>query len=411
MGTTRTCEMRTLSSLELMLLKLQQAEEPPEDSLPALPARPVMRARRARMKLPLTFHNSDLVRENEAVKGSCSTSTQKEAFLDSVHHQESSETDSPHDFNKAAEDEERGVLQKKGVVIIQRCFRGHQACRYYHELKMGAISLQSFVRGENARNGYQCLVKRLRAIVIIQKHTREHRKRTEQLTGIIYLQAGIRGCLARREFDKQIASQDTDNLGNKNELTKVPQIVLLDLRRKVLITEAALERKKDENASLKKRIAEFETKWKQYEARMQSMEKMWQDQLTSIQTSLAAVRKRQAAAGNGSPRLPETSSGRLAFKPSCMLKDAGHQVNGGLDSPCHNAQFRTTLDNHPESSSWIQSGQEVSSFSAKEDLAKLKQRFKSWKKDYKTRLKEAKSTMKKLGQPDRVVGSKIWCGR
>nr|GMD09014.1 myosin-2-like isoform X2 [Ipomoea batatas] len=417
MGTTRTCEMRTLSSLELMLLKLQQAEEPPppEDSLPALPARPVMRARlpRARMKLPVTFMNSDLVGENEAGKGSCcSTSTEKEAFLDSVHQQESSESDShsPHDFNKAAEDEERGVLQK-GVVIIQRCFRGHQACRYYHELKMGAIALQSFVRGENARNGYQCLVKRLRAIVIIQKHTREHRKRTEQLTGIICLQAGIRGCLARREFDKQIASRDTDNLGNKNELTKVPQIVLLDLRRKVLITEAALERKKDENASLKKRIAEFETKWKQYEARMQYMEKMWQDQLTSIQTSLAAVRKRQAAAGNGSPRLPKTSSGRLAFKPSCVLKDAAHQVNGRVDSPCHNAQFRTALDNHPESSSWIQSGQEVSSFSAKEDLAKLKQRFKSWKKDYKTRLKEAKTTMKKLGQPDRGVGSKIWCGR
>lgn len=44
--------------------------------------------------------------------------------------------------SQAAEDEERGVLQK-GVVIIQRCFRGHQACRYYHELKMGAIALQS----------------------------------------------------------------------------------------------------------------------------------------------------------------------------------------------------------------------------------------------------------------------------
>nr|GMD10227.1 myosin-2-like [Ipomoea batatas] len=195
MGTTRTCEMRTLSSLELMLLKLQQAEEPAAaaDSLPALPARPVMRARlpRARMKRSVTFLNSDLVGENEAVKGSCccSTSTEKEAFLDSVHQQESSESDSPRDFDKAAEDEERGVLQK-GVVIIQRCFRGHQACRYYHELKMGAIALQSFVRGENARNGYQCLVKRLRAIVIIQKHTREHRKRTEQLTGIICLQAG-----------------------------------------------------------------------------------------------------------------------------------------------------------------------------------------------------------------------------
>lgn len=131
-----------------------------------------------------------------------------------------------------------------------------------------------------------------------------------------------------------------------------------------------------------------------------------------MQTNLAAVKKRQAAAGSGSPRLPETSSGRIAFKPPCMLNDAGLQVNGRVDSPCHhNAQFRTALDNHPESSTWIQSGQEVSNFSPKEDLAKLKIRFKAWKKDYKTRLKEAKSTMKKLGHPERVKSSKIWCGR
>lgn len=44
--------------------------------------------------------------------------------------------------SQAAEDEERRVLQK-GVVIIQRCFRGYQSCRYYHELKIGAIALQS----------------------------------------------------------------------------------------------------------------------------------------------------------------------------------------------------------------------------------------------------------------------------
>lgn len=103
MGTTRTsCEMRTLSSLELMLLKLQQTEEPPEDSLPALPARPVMRARlpRARMKLPLNLQKSDSGGENEVVKGSCSISTEKEAFLESVHQQESSESDLLHDFNK-----------------------------------------------------------------------------------------------------------------------------------------------------------------------------------------------------------------------------------------------------------------------------------------------------------------------
>lgn len=54
-------------------------------------------------------------------------------------------------------------------------------------------------------------------------------------------------------------------------------------------TEAALERKKEENAALRLHIQHYEIKWNQYESKMKAMEKMWQDQLTSIQVSVLQI--------------------------------------------------------------------------------------------------------------------------
>ncbi|RAL49645.1 hypothetical protein DM860_001936 [Cuscuta australis] len=150
------------------------------------------------------------------------------------------------------------------------------------------------------------------------------------------------------------------------------------------MAEAALERKKDENASLKKLVANHEIKWKEYEAKMQCTEKMWQNHLTSIQTRLAEAKRRHAAAAaeHGSSRLSKTTSERIKLKPC---------------ADTHHSQ--------------IKSEQEVSHISPKDELAKLKLKFKAWTKDFKNRLHEAKTTMKKLGQPAKGKSSKIWCGR
>lgn len=70
---------------------------------------------------------------------------------------------------------------------------------------------------------------------------------------------------------------------------QVPRSVLLDLQRHILRTEAALERKKEENAALRLHIQHYEKKWNQYESKMKAMEKMWQDQLTSVQVSILCL--------------------------------------------------------------------------------------------------------------------------
>lgn len=65
----------------------------------------------------------------------------------------------------------------------------------------------------------------------------------------------------------------------------IPYSNVLELQRRVLKTEAAVQYKKDENAGLRLQVEQYEKKWQQSEAKMKSLEQMWQDQLTSIQVS------------------------------------------------------------------------------------------------------------------------------
>lgn len=60
---------------------------------------------------------------------------------------------------------------------------------------------------------------------------------------------------------------------------------VIELQRRVLKTEAAVQYKTDENAGLRLQVEQYEKKWQQSEAKMKSLEQMWQDQLTSIQVS------------------------------------------------------------------------------------------------------------------------------
>ncbi|VFQ58924.1 unnamed protein product [Cuscuta campestris] len=344
------CETRSLSSLELLLAKLQQSsDEQYDDGPPALPPRPVVRARRPRTpKRPRPFHLQgnytgcrdlddgeidDLFGSRGIAEGD---------LLDS-------------DLPEKISDNEKEVEIQKGVEIIQRCYHGHQARLYYHELKRAAIALQSFVRGENARKDYQQAVTR----------KEEDDKRLEKLRAIICLQSGIRGWLTRRQFEKEMTShmnsRHTTSHGSKDEDTKM----LVDLRRRLQISETALARANDENASLKRYISDCDKRLEEYESKMQSLEKTWQDQVTTLKTSLAAIKRSQIVADNGSPRIATSS---VAHYDGELLANVGT-----TDGP---------------------SQENVGA--GKGDPQKLKLRFKAWNKEYKTRLQGVKSALKHL---------------
>lgn len=62
--------------------------------------------------------------------------------------------------------------------------------------------------------------------------------------------------------------------------------ILAELQRRVLRAEAALREKEEENSILKQQLQQYEQRWSGYEAKMQSMEEMWQKQLTSLQVDV-----------------------------------------------------------------------------------------------------------------------------
>ncbi|CAN4083952.1 unnamed protein product [Withania somnifera] len=426
-----TNQMGSLSTLELMLEELQQEEEETNALPPPLPVRPVTKARLPKGRRKLTpfgkeKKNLEDIRDQE---DALSQVEWKEAFVDQW--STSAESDSAAMTDKICliVDLKEGT-GLSGVLQIQRCFRSYQARRYYHELKTGAVALQSFVRGEISRNCFQGLTRRLTAIIVIQKCIKEHhRKRIElRLTAAIYLQSVVRGWLTRKQFSLSGKGKPTcgQNIREKNDLdkkepeTKVPRSVLLDLRRHILKTEAALEREKVENAALRLHIHHYERKWNQYESKMKAMEKMWQDQLTSLQISLAAEREKHGHektrgelrllilqdqdenVHNGLPR--STSLRRSALN----LEDEAHDTQpqpSGRSNPKNQGNNHHVMDmvNHYQKFF-------ASTLRPNDELQKLKIRFEAWKKDYKNKLREAKATIKQLGHSERAKGSKIWCG-
>lgn len=70
------------------------------------------------------------------------------------------------------------------------------------------------------------------------------------------------------------------------EQTQVQNAAVEDFQRRALKAETELRIKEEENFSLKQQIKQYEAKWLDYEAKMKSMEEMWQKQLTSLQVGV-----------------------------------------------------------------------------------------------------------------------------
>ncbi|KAH6829028.1 hypothetical protein C2S53_013176 [Perilla frutescens var. hirtella] len=360
-----TSSMATRSSLELMLDKLQQLEEQPKGNPPALPARPVSRARarlpRPRPLLQLDLDGRNNSQENGPSFGFQRRRTKKEEIAASAEIQESG------NWKEMAE---------KGICKIQKWYRGHQVRGCYKELRRGVIALQSFIRGQNARRGYQHTSTSLRAIIIIQKQTRKYLQHQASLT---HSQSGVRGSLDRRRSNQ--FKHEFGLMEDSKDQTRIPYGSLVDLQKRVVRTDARLRGKKEENIALKRKLFEMEKKWQQYEGRMKSMEKEWQDQLRYIQECLAAGKKNPA----NQIRFPNGTTVDITIHSDyneCEEGEVGEE--------------RVCLKLRPN-----------------EELRKLKLRFKAWKKEYKNKIRHAQSTFKKIGNTETATNTnqKNWWGR
>ncbi|XVF78057.1 hypothetical protein PTKIN_Ptkin14bG0097700 [Pterospermum kingtungense] len=322
----------------------------------------------------------------------------------------------------ALEDRRKQML--RGVIEVQKYFRGRRARRLFHELSKGGKGIQSCVYGENIEKKYAIEGNGCSAFA--------PQLLDEQLTAVICLQSVIRGWLARRHLNnlhdfKQLnyeRQKSRRKMGRKiseakdilhEQQIQVLPSVMAELQSRVLKAEATLGQKEQENVTLREHLQQYEARWLEYEAKMKSMEEMWQKQVASLQTSLTAARKSLASDSN--PGQP----GRVDGVSSCCYdsedngpiatRTLGGKENGSLNAVGNMVkefeQQKQTFDD--EAKSLI--AQPASNMNPEDELRKLKLRFETWKKDYKMRLRESKARLQKRGHAESDKARRKWWGK
>ncbi|KAH7404329.1 hypothetical protein KP509_15G021000 [Ceratopteris richardii] len=384
-----------------------------------------------------------------------------------------------------------------GIVLFQKIYRGYKVRQYFRKLKRTAIMLQSLIRARKVRRKFEELIRKHRAAIQIQKYVRCRAKKQEYLKQkekTILIQSVIRGWLARRkvlaiqrklEEEERVALEaklhgeqlikaaqmnkrlleefDTSEVDNpahmdeelanpgvssmhvdgQAEAVKVSPSYLAELQSRVLVAEAALREKEEDNSVLRQRLNHYELKWSEYESKMSSMEEMWQKQMSSLQISLASAKKtlapddfanqgfkydesfpyksivtKQRGSRHMLPQEEEefdwddtTSVGTKTpdhlstpRKPFLDLSSGRGELDAGRSVVSHLfKEFEHRKQVFDDDASFlveVKTGQTEASLNPDEELRKLKQRFDTWKKDFRGRLRETKSILQKLGNPD-----------
>ncbi|KAJ4731501.1 Myosin-related family protein [Rhynchospora pubera] len=185
-----------------------------------------------------------------------------------------------------------------GILRVQSCFRGHKARKYAKEQSRAIVTIQSFIRGANARRMVSNLFKKTSATTIIQKYYRRWAARktfAKIRAATVLIQSVIRAGNVRRcstdvpllDFTKEIESK----MATGSDEILVKASFLLELQRRIMKSETSLKEKDEQNEVLHQRLQQYENRWSEYENKMKSMEEMWQKQMRSLQSSLTIAKK------------------------------------------------------------------------------------------------------------------------
>ncbi|KAL0443486.1 UNVERIFIED_CONTAM: Myosin-2 [Sesamum latifolium] len=334
------------------------------------------------------------------------------------------------------EDVRKKVLQ--GTLEVQKCFRGHRARQYFHELKEGVVTLQSYVRGEIARKEYNTLLS-LKEQVACKKLNLD-----KQLMAVVQIQSVLRGWLVRRRA-RRIWNSKQSNVSKRKPGRRISEVkdlspemlpsVVEELQKRVVMAEVALGRKERENAALREQVQQFEARWLEYESKMKSMEEMWQKQMASLQMSLAAARKSLVTDNTISqpgkhhdttqsprfydsedmslgPQTPDAAAPPIRYLNNGIEAAASGLKNGGHDSVSPLIkEFEQRKRNFDDEVQAIVGVKSVTPPNPTEEVRKLKHRFEVWRKDYKFRLREAKAKVQRMGHAEAEKHRRNWWGK
>ncbi|KAL0726888.1 hypothetical protein Bca4012_022981 [Brassica carinata] len=292
--------------------------------------------------------------------------------------------------------EERREYVLRGVIGLQKHFRGYKSREYFHNMKNAALILQSYIRGENARRNY----------IVVKTPATVSAVFTKELDAVIHLQSVVRRWLVRKQLKNSVQLKKQPHNGKKKtkrksrrklsedkdlslEKMQVQSWALADLQSRVQKVETAIMQKENENTALKEELQRFEERWLENETRMKSMEETWQKHISSMQMSL------EAACNTMSPGTPtkDLKGGSLNDVKDIYV-EVDHQRRVVFDE---DVKRHVEVELERESTA-------IKKQHAEEELSKLKSRFEKWKKDYKARLRGTKARL-------RLNGHRNWCGR
>ncbi|XP_076904460.1 myosin-2-like [Bidens hawaiensis] len=267
------------------------------------------------------------------------------------------------------------------------------------------------IRGENARREYNASKK--------QNQWAALSSYDQHLPIIVHIQSVVRGWLARKYFKhiqrwKKSAinnSRNKQKSQSKNSESKdSSQESVEELKKRVAKAESLLRERDLENTALREQVREFETRLSEYENKTKAVEEMWHSQMASLQMSLAAAKKTLLGSGisDGPTGRPDGSvspnyydsedniSGIPAPVQMTPLR-LGHKTNGVPSNAVDNLsrefeQRKQSFDNDVKSVVNVNPGRPPSSKQI-EEFKSLKKKFEIWKKEYKHRLREAKTTL------------------
>lgn len=378
----------------------------------------------------------------------------------------------------------------RGILLVQNAFRTYKARSHFKNLKSAAIILQALLRSKRVRMEYILLRERHRAAVTIQKEFKcriSREKYTRTVKMVILVQAVTRGWLARRHIrvirqhmqkitlaehmleekcigdpndsrnDAHTKEKQFDEEALQPEMTVTVQPPFpTDFQNRLLAADARLREQQDENALLRQRLQQYESRWLEYESKMKSMEEMWQKQIASLQMRLSVAKKGLASdeLTNQQATRDEVTNPRGSVPRSLARRHTALNDNGEFDWEDATSMGAKTPENnfaarrpprHYETGSErehdsgrssvsqlmkefdhrtqvfnddanflveVKSGKTEANLNPDEELRKLKSRFTSWKKTFKLRLRETKAVLQKLGHTESSEkAKKRWWGK
>lgn len=351
----------------------------------------------------------------------------------------------------------------RAAIVIQKYARRQAACREYQSAKEKIVYVQAVVRMWLARKQFlaqkrEAEQQKLAAEAKLEMEARareEEEARLEEEKLKEELRIKEQEALADDDVDAVVECiKEVSNPGPaetvaaeemKEATIKVKPSYLLELQRRAVMAEKALREKEEDNAILRQRLLHYEARWMEYEAKMSSMEEMWQNQMSSLQLSLAAAKrslatddsllqtplkddghfngvgkhhrtKRQLlppddedfdwddATSNGTKSPDQYINKYLLTGPEYGTPRGGGDVDAARSVVNHLVReydHRTQVFNDDaDFLIEVKSGLTEAQLNPEEELRKLRIRFDTWKKDFKARLRETKLVMHKLCNMD-----------